>query len=72
MTKPKPDDVAFNAKQPWNEQNIYYVKEIRKVIDWLLEQDDLPERLRRQIKTLDDYTYYLNYEYRIKKEKDNG
>jgi tRNA-dihydrouridine synthase len=70
VNKPKPEIAQFHAKQPWNEQNKYYVREIRKVIDWLLEQEDLPERLRQPVKTLDDYTYYLNYDgMKYKKEK---
>lgn len=38
----------------------------------MLEQPDFPDKFRRPLKAVDDYTYYLGYDIGYKKEQDNG
>jgi len=61
MELPKPEDVNFYEMRR-GEQNAYYARHVRGLIAWMLEQDDFPDKFRRQLKAVDDYTYYLGYE----------
>lgn len=61
MEIPKPESVNFVGMKR-REQNAWYERHVRGLIAWMLEQEDLPDKFRRPLETVDDYTYYLGYE----------
>lgn len=71
MDLPKPKDINFHTMRR-REQNAYYSENVRNLISWMLEQPDFPDKFRRPLKAVDDYTYYLGYDIGYKKEQDNG
>jgi len=55
---PKPKDINFGELRR-KEQTKYYQERVREVISAILESDDLPEKFRRALEIIDDYTFYL-------------
>jgi len=68
---PRPDSVNF-YEMTRTEQNAYYAKHVRGLITWLLQQSDFPDKFRRAVETIDDYTYYICEEIGVRKvDEDN-
>jgi hypothetical protein len=61
MELPKPKNINFVGMSR-KDQNSYYSRHVRELISWMLEQKDLPDKFRRPLETVNDYTYYLGYE----------
>jgi len=65
MELPKPESVNF-YEMSHAEQNRYYAKNVRKLIEWLLLQDDFPDKFRRAVEAIDDYTFYIGEEIGVR------